>query len=319
VTVVRTRALPSFAAGLRAAASRPWLVLGLWACQLVLAAAAALPLYRALSAATANSPATDRLLDRYSVSLFVELMHYTQLPVGQMVQMSAVGAFLVGLLLAPALLAAIVSALESPGRPARGEMAAAAGRWYWPFLRVFVLGRFAGLLVAGLVGGGLAVALRPVRQSLWEIGRLASWPAILAAALVPAALFFAATDYAMVHAVRTGSRRMFAAWRMGLRASFTRPLTTLALWFFFVLLIAGMAALLFSVLGTLSGSSRLGIALAFVVQQLFVLFRVGLRVGLVGAEAATWRVVPEPAPPSVEDAPLAPVESPFTEPAPGTA
>jgi hypothetical protein len=235
------------------------------------------------------------------------------------VQMGAVGALLVSVILAPALLAAIITALDAPDRPAPAEIAAAAGRWYWPFLRLFILGRFVGLAAAGLVGAGVAAALRPVRESLWEAGRLASGPVILAAALVPLAIFFAATDYAMIHAIRTGSRRMFAAWRMGVRASLMRPLTTLALWIFAALLIVGLAALLFAVLGTLSGSSRLGIALAVVVQQLFVLFRVGVRVGLIGAEAAAWRIVPAPAAPPVEAPPIAPVAAPIAELDAGTA
>jgi hypothetical protein len=314
VTVIRTRALASFAAGLRAAAARPSIVVAIWAWQLALAAAASLPLYRLLDAATRQAPATDRLLDRFSLSLFGELLQYNSLPVGQMVQMGAVGALLVSLILAPALLAAIITSLEATDRPARGELAGAAGRWYWPFLRLFLLGRLFAFLLAGVVGAGVAVALRPVRDSLWEAGRLASVPVILAAALVPLALLLAATDYALIHAVRTGSRRMFAAWRVGLRASLTRPITTLVLWILAALLVVGLGALLVSVLGTLSGSSRLGIALAFVAQQVFVLFRVGVRIGLIGAEGTAWRIVREPAAPPIE-ADFAPV----AEPAPGTA
>jgi hypothetical protein len=308
VTVIRTRAIPSFAAGVRAAASRPRLVVALWAWQLLLATAAAFPLHRALVAATSESPATDRLLEGFSVSAFTELLHYTSLPVGQMVQMGAIGAALVSVLLSPALLAMVVAAVEAPSRPARSELAAAAGTWYWPFLRLVVFGRLAGVLVAGLVAGGMLAALRPVRESLWEIGRLASGPVTLLAALVPVALFFAAVDYAMVHAMRTGSRRMFAAWRMGLRASLGRPVATLGLWMLAALVLVGLAALLVAVFGVVSGSSRLAIALTFVVLQLFVVFRIGLRVALVGGEAAAWRVVP--------DAVAPPVEAPAPEPPP---
>jgi hypothetical protein len=319
VTVVRTRAFPSFAAGLGTAAARPGLVLGLWAWQLLLATASAFPLHRALVAATSGSPATDRQLEAFSVGGFVELFQYTALPVGQMVQMSAVGAMLVSVLLAPALLAMVVAAIESPARPARGELAAAAGAWYWPFLRLVVFGRLVGLLVAGLVAGATVAALRPVRDSLWELGRLASGPVTLLVALVPVALFFAAVDYAMIHAQRTGSRRMFAAWRVGLRASLTRPLTTLGLWMLTALLVVGLVALLVGVLGVVGGGSGLAIASTFVVLQLFVIFRIGLRVALVGSEAATWRVVPEPVAPAVEATPPEPPPAPSSDPLPDPA
>jgi hypothetical protein len=110
------------------------------------------------------------------------------------------------------------------------------------------------------------------------------------------ALFWAAVDYGAIHAIRHRSSRMFAAWRVGVRASFGHPLTTLGVYGLAALLVAGLAALLFAVLGSLSGSVPMAIAAAMVVQQLFVVFRVGVRVALVGAEGAVWRVVSVRAP-----------------------
>jgi hypothetical protein len=104
------------------------------------------------------------------------------------------------------------------------------------------------------------------------------------------ALFWATVDYAAIHAMRAGSSRMFAAWRVGVRAAFGRPLTTLGIYAMAGVIVAGLAALLVAVLGTLSGSTAFGITAAIVVQQLFVIFRLGTRVGLIGAEAAAWRL-----------------------------
>ena len=86
MNVVRTRALAAFTAGVRAAADRPRLVAGLWAWQLAIAAAVALPLFRGLIAATAHSPGSDPLLERFSVSLFGEILQYNALPLVQMLQ-----------------------------------------------------------------------------------------------------------------------------------------------------------------------------------------------------------------------------------------
>jgi hypothetical protein len=290
VTVARTRAVPAFRAGVRAAARRPRLVAGLWAWQLVIATAAALPLLRGLAAATEFSPATDALLERFSIALFGELLQYNALPIVQMLQVGAMGALLVSVVAAPALVAISISALDGPERAVAGELAAAAGRWYFPLLRLLVGGRLVALGAAVLAGGAARALLGPVRHSAWELGRLLSIPVVLAVALLVLVLFWAAVDYAVIHALRAGSRRMVAAWLAGLRASFSRPITTLALWILAGLVITGIAALLFAVLGSLSGAAPAAIAAAIVAQQLFMIFRVGVRVALLGAEAAAWRI-----------------------------
>ena len=287
---VRAQALPAFTAGLRAAAQRPGLVLAIWAWQLVVAAAASLPLFRGLLAASGYSPGTDPLLERFSVSLFGELLQYNALPVVQLVQMTAVGVLLVSVVTAPVLVAVTVASLEAATPVPRGALAASAGRWYWPFLRLLTAGRFVALMGTAVVAAAVSAALNPVRASAWELGRLLTGPVIVAAALPVLVLLWATVDYAAIHAMRAGSSRMLAAWRVGVRAAFGRPLTTLGIYGIAGVIVVGLAALLVAVLGTLSGSTTLGIAAAMVAQQLFVIFRVGTRVGLIGGEAAAWRL-----------------------------
>lgn len=295
MTIVRTRALPAFAAGLRAVASRPRLIAAVWAWQLVVATALSLPLFRGLVTTTAYTPAADVLLERFSFGLFAELLRASQAPLLAMLQAGAFGGVLIAIVTAPLLLAAIITSIEREGRVMFPELASAAGLFYWPFLRLLVFGRGVGLLAAGLVGGAFSGAMRPVRRSLWEAGRLGAGFVVMGGALVALALFWAAVDYAMIHAVRTGSRRMFAAWRMGLRATFTRPITTLGLWLLAGVLLVALASVLFVVFDPIPATSGVLIALAFVVLQVFMTVRIGLRVALVGAEAAAWRIVPEAA------------------------
>ena len=277
--IVRTRALAAFPVGVRAAAHRPRLIAGLWAWQLVISTAVAFPLFRGLIAATAYAPGSDPLLDRFSVSLFGEILQYNALPLVQMLQLGAIGALLVSIVTAPVLVTLTIAALESPVRVPAGGLAASAGRWYFPLFRLLLLGRFVALAAAMLAGAATRALLGPVWDSSWELERLLVVPSTIAMALLVLALFWAAADYAAIHAIRAGSARMFAAWRIGLRASLGRPITTLALWLLAATIIAGLAALLFSVLGSLSGAAPAAIAAAIVVQQLFVIFRVGVRCG----------------------------------------
>jgi hypothetical protein len=265
-----------------------------WAWHLVIAAAVAVPLFRMLLVATGLSPATDALLERFSVSLLGELQQYNNLPIGSTLQMGAISALVVGVASAPVLLAITLALLDRSDAPSTADLGATAGRYYLPLLRLFLGGRAAGLLAAGLTVGLMTAVFRPVRDSQWELGRLASPPLAIAVALVPLALFWAATDYAMIHAIRAGSVRMFAAWRTGLRAAFTRPIATLGLWLTWALLLVALAVMLFAALGTLDARTPAAIVLAVIVQQLFVLARIGLRIALLGAEGAVWRAGPEP-------------------------
>ena len=292
MTIVRIRALAAFPAGLRATAHRPRLIAGLWAWQVVISTAAALPLFRGLIAATAYSPGSDPLLERFSVSLFGEILQYNALPLVQMLQLGAVGALLISVVTAPVLVALAISSLEAPGRVPAADLAAAAGRWYFPLFRLLIGGRVVALFAAVLAGAAARALLAPLSNSTWELGRLLIVPAIVGIALLVLTLFWAAADYAAIHAIRAGSRRMFSAWHMGLRASLGRPITTLGVWLLAAVTIAGLAALLFAVLGTVGGAAPAAIAAGIVVQQLFAIFRIGIRVGLLGAEAAAWRIVP---------------------------
>ena len=166
-----------------------------------------------LLVATGRAPATDALLERFSLSLLGELQQYNNLPIGSPLLMGAISALVVAVASAPVLLAIILAALDRSDAPAAADLGAIAGHYYLPLLRLFVGGRAAGVLAAWLTGSLVVAVFRPVRDSQWELGRLASRPIALAAALVALALFWAATDYAMIHAIRAGSVRMFAAWR----------------------------------------------------------------------------------------------------------
>jgi hypothetical protein len=218
------------------------------------------------------------------------------LPVVQLVQMTALGVLLISVVTAPVLVAVTIASLESASPAPRDSLAASAGRWYWPFLRLLVLGRFVAILGTGIVAAVVSAALHPIRASAWEVGRLLTGPVIVAAALPVLTLFWATADYAAIHAMRAESFRMFAAWRVGVRAAFGHPVTTLGIYAVAGVIVAGLVALLVAVLGGLSGSAPLAIAGAIVVQQLFLVFRVGVRVALVGAEGAAWRVTSVRAP-----------------------
>ena len=105
---------------------------------------------------------------------FGEILHYNVLPVGQMALMGGLGALVVAVVTAPALLAMALTSLEITGRLAAGDGAAAAGRWYWPFLRLFIAGR--GRRPAGRRPGRRASPAWRSARSAESAGRQDAWP-----------------------------------------------------------------------------------------------------------------------------------------------
>jgi hypothetical protein len=131
--------------------------------------------------------------------------------------------------------------------------------------------------------------LRPLAESSWEAGWLWVVGIRAAAAGIVAVLLLAAVDFALVRLEEQRSRQAFRAWVAGLRFAGSHAVLTLGLWI-------GCAALLAAAVGAFVGlreatsvgfaslPTALAVTVAVVLQQLFMLTRTGLRVGLLGAE-----------------------------------
>ena len=277
-----TRAI---ARGFSAVLGRPALVFTTWAWNLALAWLAALPAASWWAGGFDLHPSSDWLLDGFSMVPLVELSHYDRTFAPDLVQASMLGMVLIGLVTGPLVAGGVLEVLTvGDGRPFLHRFFRGAGHFYGRFLRLTLVGGLAGVLVAGLVAAGLAVALQPLADSTWEPGWIVAL-AVQGIVIGLVALFFLlALDYARIQVALDDSRKMLRAWLAGLRFVMRRFGGVLAVALVFV---AGVLALLgiylaFASMGRFASSGA--ILLLVVVQQAVVLVRAGLRVGWLDAE-----------------------------------
>jgi hypothetical protein len=286
-TSMRRGAFTSLARGLAAAASHPSLLTTIWAWQLLLAIATAIPVFRWLYHATAYRPAADFFNQRFAFGGLAELVQFNNAPVIGILQAAAGGGLLVAALVSPLLIAAALTSLRNPSLR-RPDLGSAAIALYWPFLFVTVIGRTVAVIASGLTLAALRAALGSLSDAPWEPGFL--WALVIeaCAAAVIAVLLLAAVDYTLVRLEADGLGGAFRAWVRGVRFAFTHPGLTLRLWAGAGVILALAVAVfvilreITSAVTTLSGPVAIGVA--FVLQQAFMLTRTWLRVGLLGAE-----------------------------------
>lgn len=282
-TVIRPRVFPSLAWGLGAAIGRKRLVAALWAWHLLVALAITLPVYAWLNAASSLSPASTTLLDRFSVDLFAELLHYGNAGALQSARAAAIGGVLLAVLAAPLLLGTVVASVSNPGL----RLADAVGRAvraYWPFLRLFLLGRFTMLVLVGLVAGAMTPLVRAAGEGPSELRWLATFAVQVLLMALAACLGLAVTDYGLLHEARLGSRRAFRCWLAGIGYVVRRPVSSVGLWVTTGVLLGAAAAMYLAFRAWVPSNIVILILLMAVAQQAFVLTRILLRVALVAAE-----------------------------------
>jgi hypothetical protein len=282
------RPLRSLATGLRRAAARPALLAAIWAWHLVLGVAFAVPFFRWLHEATAYRPAADVLAERFSFALLAELQQYGNAPVLAILSAGVGGGLLIATLASPLLAAATLASLRNPALRAR-ELSDVAVSLYWPFLRVIVFGRLAALAGALMVAAALRAVLWPLSDSSWEGGRLVAIGVRAAAAGIVAVLLLAAVDLALVRLCDQQSRKGLRAWVAGLRFAGSHLALTLGLWTGISLTLAAALAVFVALRElTNAGSATLPtvvvVGIAVILQQVFMVTRTWLRVGLLGAE-----------------------------------
>jgi hypothetical protein len=274
----------SLRAGLTGAWRRPKLVATVWAWNLVLALAAAVPLFRWLRGALSRSPEAELLTERFSFALFFELQQQAEPALG-MVWGAALGGLLLGFLANPLLAGGILEVLGSrDDRPLLHRFFRGAGRFYGRFLGLLLWSAAGAAVVGGLVAAALGAALGRLRESAWEPGDMVARLLVMVAVAGVLAFFWMGLDYARIEVSRGDGRGVWRAFLSGLRFVLRhrgRAFGLLAAcWGLLGLLAAAYLAFRQAVPSHTAGL----IALMFAAQQAFMLARTGLRVAALAAE-----------------------------------
>jgi hypothetical protein len=295
--------------GLRRAARLPGPAVLLWLVNLLLAAIVVAPFWLRLNGVLAGAPGGDRLLDGSSFGLLADLAREYGGLLGPLV-LNVLPLFGV-MLLVNALAAGGVLEVLIGGRPGGWleRFGGGALRLFGRFLRVEVLAGVVMAIATGAILGVTAAATRNVAESEWEPATLVGWLAGLAVAGLALLAVLLALDLARVRIVREGRRRVMRAFFGSLWLVFRHPLATVGLWLSVAALFGVVLALYFAVRALVPAVTWPGIALMVVAQQVVVLARAVLRVGLYSAEVELVERFLPPAPvapsdPFVDEPPL---------------
>jgi hypothetical protein len=279
-----------------ARAGRAWrLVLLVWLLHLVLAVAAAFPLWRVLRAAVGALPEADVLRTGVALGALADLAEMRP-GLDEALAFTLVAAAAVGLLLGSAVTGGVLEVLLGRDGGTLGQrFGRGAGRFFGRFFRLTLV---VGVLAAVVGGAAVLPFLHLTRSYLregWEPGRFAPLGAAGVAGVV-ALLTLLLLDASRIHIVRSDGG-VWSGLREGLRLVLGRPLVWAGTWVANALLV-GLAVAVFVVfrqtVPTEQGVLILAMGLA---QQALALTRTALRVALLGSESSlVERLQPSPRP-----------------------
>ena len=279
--------LASITQGLRAAAKHPKLVAVIWAWYALLSLIPAMPAYAWLSGSMGSSPAAASALQRFDFGLLGELSNYNQTnPLSLLVSAMMAGG-IVAFVSSAFVMGGILEVLGSDGeaRSFMHRFYRGGGHFFWRFFRLSLLACVGVLLVGGVVAATTGAITAPMSNTEWEPGGyLAGFLTFLSVALV-AAFFLLGLDYARIRTARDGSRGMLRTYASSLGFVLRHVFSAYVMGLVFVALLAGVVALYVAYeTNSPAAATSSAIAVIVVFQQVAVLARVFMRVGLVGAE-----------------------------------
>lgn len=272
--------------GLHGAWRQPKLVLLLWAWNLLLAAAVALPMWAWLRDALDLTVEGPALLGRFNMGAVADLVKYADPNPFDLLGAGARGAVLVALVASAFMNGGILEVLGASDdrRSFMHRFFRGGGHFFWRFVRLMIIAAVPCVLVTGVVAAAVTPAVQPLADSEWGYGVYVAGLLTLAAIGVSGGFFILALDYARIRVARDDSRGMFRAYLGALGFVMRHAFAAYGM-AIVILVLVGVVLLLYVGHETVWTTTGWGTLLLLVaVQQVVVLARTGLRVALVGAE-----------------------------------
>lgn len=274
-----------FRQALRRALGTPRLILLLYCFNLLLAIPAAQAFRATLQEEFGRSLAPQRLLAGFDFTVFADFMNLHGGAVNAALR-AIVPLVALGMIMAPFLSGAAIAAIRTEGiRPSVRTMFRDGGLYYGRLFRLLLL---FGLVTVLLLGAGSTLLAGIVSavddDAVSEISSVVA--AFIGAGLIGLLLtiVFAAAEFARIAAVAGNSRRMVRAAFGGFSFAFRNIGTIAGLLLLFAVAAAVLIAAYWWLEGILPAESGSSIALLFLLQQLFIVFRIVLRIALIAGE-----------------------------------
>lgn len=285
------RFLTSLKCGLLQALGQGKMVVTLWAVRFVLALLIAFPILRWLGQAFDRRPEADVVLHGFSLEILSTLLQQNGERVLTVLGGLILAGLVISLLLDTFFAGGILSVL---GARREGTFLLrffeGSGYFFGRFFRLALIGGLTTLLVTGALAGGLTKLADLLGAETASDRTLFYFHlARLGICLLVVLYFSLVLDYSRVRVVLQDRRDMFRVFRRSLVFVLSSLGSTFAILFSFGVLIFFLFAFFLFVDTHLPGTSWKFIMAGILLQQVVMLVRSGLKVGLVGAELAYFR------------------------------
>lgn len=183
--------------------------------------------------------------------------------------------------------------LDREGRATLEPFFADCGRYFWRYVRIFLISLVFYVLTFGVVLNLLSVLIRPTAESAWT-----EWlPLILSnlhflAALLLLSIVHMIVDYARIAVVADAEAKVLGALRHALKFLEKRFFRAWAIYLLLVLLTIAGTVVFYVVLGRFAAPGVAGAVAGLVWMQAYVLFRIWMRTVFVAAQAEYYRAHP---------------------------
>lgn len=183
--------------------------------------------------------------------------------------------------------------LDREGRTTLEPFFADCGRYFWRYVRIFLVSLVFYVLGFGLVLKLLSALMRPAAENA-----VTEWlPLILSnlhflIALLLLSVVHMIVDYARIAVVADAEAKVLRALRHALKFLRKRFLRAWAIYLLLVLLTVASTIVFYAVLGRFAAPGVAGVIAGLVWMQAYVLFRVWMRTVFVSAQAEYYRAHP---------------------------
>lgn len=183
--------------------------------------------------------------------------------------------------------------LDSEGTTRLAEFSADCGRYFWRFVRLFLVSAVFLVLTLGVVMKLVSAVIRPLAE-----GAATEWlPLVLSnlhllLALLLLSIVRMIVDYSRIAVVADAERKVLKAVRHAVIFLKKRFFRAWAIYLLIAVLTVAGAVLFHAVLGMLGAPATVQVLAAFAWMQLYVLFRMGVRAWFVAAQAEFYRSHP---------------------------
>ena len=294
----KTGIFKTFAQGFSLTYRKRRIIIYLWIINLVFAAIAAAPIYSLIKKDLAPSLMGDRMLERFDFLWLGDFVYkYSDIfpIIVTLVLVSSILYMLVNVFLGGGIIGRLKVEEE---RVTLKDFFADCGRYFWRFFRLFLLS-----IPVYLVFVVLLHAVASAVMGLFTKNAVTEWPSLIFGNLkiILFILLFSIVnmvlDYTRIKLVLTDGGKVFKAFRQAVKFVFRRFFRAWILYLMVGLIFVIGSFIYLEVSTALPGHNMMFILVTFVLQQVYIMLRLSVKVDFYAAQMSYYRAhAPEPEP-----------------------